>query len=75
MGYLKVNENKRPAALKFASEMWIWAILTILLFAITFGVWLFLDTEPSVGRPWWRRKARRGLTVDTPVEGHELAVV
>lgn len=72
MGYLKVNENKRPAALNFASEMWIWAILTVLLFAITFGVWLFLDTKPSVDRPWWHRKPRRRLT---PVEEQELAVI
>jgi len=58
MGYLKVNGRKRPASLNFASEMWIWAILTILLFAITFAVWLFLDTQNSSGK-WWRRQSHQ----------------
>ena len=63
MGYLKVNEDKRPASLNFASEMWIWAILTVLLFAITFTVWLFVDTSHSSGG-WWRSCSRQRIEAD-----------
>jgi hypothetical protein len=56
MGYLKVNSRKSPASLQFASEMWIFAVLTILLLAMTFAGWLYLDA-PKEGR-WWRRKRR-----------------
>jgi Mg2+ and Co2+ transporter CorA len=63
MGYLKVNSAKRPASLNFASELWIFAILTLVLFAITFGLWWYFDsTSRSLKlsrRLWWRGLHRR----------------
>lgn len=63
MGYLRINSGKRPASLNFASELWIFAILTFILFAITFGLWWYLDSAPASPRArvlaWWRRLRRQ----------------
>ncbi|KAF2730345.1 hypothetical protein EJ04DRAFT_567846 [Polyplosphaeria fusca] len=64
MGYLKVNSTKHPASLNFASEMWIFAFLTLVLFAITFALWWYLDTATAMGSirtKWWRRQPREKL--------------
>lgn len=53
MGYLTVNSKASPASLNFASEMWIFVVLTVILLAITFGGWLYLDNARE--RKWWRR--------------------
>jgi hypothetical protein len=65
MGYLTVNSRKSPVSLRFASEMWIFVVLTVLLLAITFGGWLCFDA-PKEGR-WWRRRQRQGQAADEKV--------
>lgn len=54
MGYLNVNSKSSPVSLNFASEMWIFVVLTVLLLSLTIGGWLCLDTSRE-GR-WWRKR-------------------
>ncbi|CAO2656258.1 Nn.00g050610.m01.CDS01 [Neocucurbitaria sp. VM-36] len=65
MGYLNVNSKTSPASLNFASELWIFVVLTVLLLSITFGGWLCLDTSRE-GR-WWRRRGRQNQAVGEKV--------
>jgi heme/copper-type cytochrome/quinol oxidase subunit 3 len=55
MGYLTINKAKSSASLRFASEMWIFLILTVILFLLTFAGWLCLDL-PKERR--WRHRTR-----------------
>jgi branched-subunit amino acid ABC-type transport system permease component len=50
MGYISVTSLNHPPSLHFAGELWIFAILTVVLLAITICLWLYLDH---------RRKGRR----------------
>lgn len=65
MGYLTVNSGKSPASLQFASEMWIFLVLTVVFLALTFGAWLCLDF--SKGRWWWRRRETQFTAADEKV--------
>jgi hypothetical protein len=65
MGYLTVNSKASPASLTFASEMWIFLVLTLLLLTLTFGGWLLLDGIGKKG--WWRRRQDRVDSADEKV--------
>jgi hypothetical protein len=65
MGYLTVNSKASPASLKFASEIWIFVVLTVLLLALTFGAWLLLDGSGK--EMWWRRHQPRVPMADEKV--------
>ncbi|KAF1839682.1 hypothetical protein BDW02DRAFT_563735 [Decorospora gaudefroyi] len=62
MGYLTVNSKKSPASLRFAPEMWLFLVLTVLLLTMTFGAWLCLDAPKE--RQWWRRWRRHAQAAD-----------
>jgi hypothetical protein len=67
MGYLKVNSASHPPSLNFENELWIFGVLTIMLFGITLGLWLFLDW-PSRWWNWWRlRRESRDQAADEKV--------
>ena len=53
MGYITIHNGNNRIALHFASEMWIFGILTAILFALVIGLWLFLE---------WRRRIRARLS-------------
>jgi hypothetical protein len=65
MGYLTVNARKSPASLQFASELWIFVVLTVVLLALTFGAWLCLDLPKE--KRWWRRGRARVTCADEKV--------
>jgi hypothetical protein len=58
MGYVKVNTSRYPASLNFSNEMWIFAVLTITLLAITLALWLFIDSTGDWRQ--WRRPRNAG---------------
>lgn len=53
MGYITIHNGNNHMALHFASEMWIFGILTVILLALVIGLWLFLE---------WRRRKRTKLS-------------
>lgn len=65
MGYLTVKSKKGTATLIFASELWIFAVLTVILLLLTFCGWLCLDLPKE--KRWWRTQAHRTQTVDQKV--------
>jgi hypothetical protein len=50
MGYIGLHYTHHRVSLHFASEMWIFGVLTILLLAVTIGSWLWLDMRQRRGR-------------------------
>ena len=65
MGYLTVNTAKSPASIRFAPELWMFAVLTVVLLLLTFGGWLCLDLPKE--RRWWRRTRARVEAADEKV--------
>jgi hypothetical protein len=53
MGYITVSERGAHVSLHFAGEIWIFAVLTLILLIITGGSWGFWE---------WRRLRRQRLT-------------
>ncbi|OJD40786.1 magnesium transport protein transmembrane region [Diplodia corticola] len=43
MGYVSLNRDKNPESLQFASEFWIFVVLTVILLVATIGAWLLLE--------------------------------
>jgi hypothetical protein len=66
MGYLTVNSTKNRASLRFASELWIFVILTVILLLLTLAGWLCFDM-PKEKRRWWRRKCAHLKAADEKV--------
>ena len=65
MGYITIRNGNNRIALHFASEMWIFGILTVILLALVIGLWLFLE---------WRRQKRARFSY--PIEGQaELGLI
>lgn len=65
MGYITIHNGNNRIALHFASEMWIFGILTVVLLTLVIGLWLFLE---------WRRQKRARLS--HPIEDQtELGLI
>jgi hypothetical protein len=60
MGFIKVNTSHAPPSLVFASELWIFAILTVILLAITLSIWLLWDSR---NRPRWKKNGNQAEAV------------
>lgn len=54
MGYITVNSSRSPPSLHFAAEMWIFVVLTILLFGVTIAMWQYWNSISGLWR--WRRE-------------------
>ncbi|OCK96132.1 uncharacterized protein K441DRAFT_676051 [Cenococcum geophilum 1.58] len=65
MGYITIHNGSNRIALHFASEMWIFGILTVVLLTLVIGLWAFLE---------WRRQKRARLS--HPIEDQaELGLI